>query len=144
MAKHHIIPKHEWKARFGNLKGINTSDNLVNLTTEQHAQVHEHYYTEITHLEGDRIASLFISRLIGKEEAIRQTIVASNKARKGEKRSPEWCAFISAFHKGRVKTPEHCKNISLSKIGIKHTEEWKQKISKIMTGKKRGPYRSAK
>lgn len=39
--KHHIIPRHEWKRRFGNLKGFNAPDNIVWLTIAQHAQVHQ-------------------------------------------------------------------------------------------------------
>ncbi len=70
MARHHIIPKHEWKARFGSLKGVNAPDNLSpELYTEQHAQVHLHYFNEITHLECDRVAFLAITKQIGKEEA---------------------------------------------------------------------------
>jgi hypothetical protein len=83
MAIHHIIPKHEWKARFGNLKGVNAPDNLTPpLYNEQHAQVHTHYFNEITHIEYDRIAGLVISGQIGKEEANRLATVVANSGNK--------------------------------------------------------------
>jgi len=37
--EHHVIPRHEWKARFGNLEGVNAPENKVRLTREQHAHV---------------------------------------------------------------------------------------------------------
>jgi len=40
LARHHIIPRYEWKERFGNLKGVNAPDNTVILTMAQHAEVH--------------------------------------------------------------------------------------------------------
>lgn len=82
MAIHHIIPKHEWKARFGNLKGFNAPDNTVDLYTEQHGQVHLHYFNEITHIEYDRIAGLAILKQIGKEEAQRLATIKANSGRK--------------------------------------------------------------
>jgi hypothetical protein len=39
--KHHVIPRHEWKNRFGSLKGFNSKDNVVILSIEQHAQAHQ-------------------------------------------------------------------------------------------------------
>ena len=141
MPLHHIIPRHEWKTRFGNLKGLNAKDNTIELTMEQHAHVHAHYYAEITHHEYDRIASLYIASLINKQEALSLSVVARNRARKGEKRSPEFCIFMSAVRKGMVFTPEHCRNISLSKIGMKHTQKWKRETSLRMMDKVRGPYK---
>jgi len=41
---HHIIPRHAWKLRFGNLKGFNAPDNKVILAVEQHAQAHQLLY----------------------------------------------------------------------------------------------------
>ena len=52
MAIHHIIPKHEWKARFGDLEGFDALDNLVNLTTEQHSQAHALLYEMIGRTRG--------------------------------------------------------------------------------------------
>lgn len=141
MPIHHIIPRHEWKTRFGNLQGCNEKDNLIDLTVEQHAQVHAHYYTEITHHEYDRIASLFISSIINKQEALKLAVISRNKVRRGEKRSPEFCMLMSSIHKGIPKSQEHRLKISISKTGIKHTEEHKEKISETMTGRIRGSYK---
>jgi hypothetical protein len=83
MAWHHIVPKHEWRARFGNFKGFNAFGNMVNLTTEQHGQVHLHYFNEITHIEYDRVAGLAILGQITNEEATRLAQIASGKSTKG-------------------------------------------------------------
>ena len=52
---HHIIPKHEWLERFGSLKGVNATDNTVNLTLSQHAEVHLILY-ELNGNENDLLA----------------------------------------------------------------------------------------
>jgi hypothetical protein len=52
---HHIIPKHEWLKRFGSLNGVNATDNTVNLTLAQHAQVHLFLY-EINNDVNDLLA----------------------------------------------------------------------------------------
>ena len=46
MPWHHIIPRHEWKKRFGSLKGFNAIDNKVNLSHENHKQIHQRYADE--------------------------------------------------------------------------------------------------
>jgi len=50
--RHHIIPRYEWKARFGHLKGVNALDNVVWLTVAQHAEVHLFLY-ELNHNDLD-------------------------------------------------------------------------------------------
>jgi hypothetical protein len=120
MAWHHIIPKHEWKRRFGNLQGLNTPDNLVNLTTEQHAQVHSHYFDEITHIELDRVASLAISGLIGKEEARIKSASLVNSTRIHSERSKRDHSIFITGNKNAV--------------GFKHTEQWKQEQSQRKKG----------
>lgn len=52
MARHHIIPRYEWKERFGSLKGVNAPDNTIILTIAQHAEVHLLLY-ELNHNELD-------------------------------------------------------------------------------------------
>jgi len=75
MPIHHIIPRHEWKKRFGNLKGLGAPDNLIELTTEQHAEVHMHYYREITHNHFDRLASEMIrDKLVKRREHGHQSV----------------------------------------------------------------------
>ncbi len=118
MAIHHIIPKHEWKARFGNLEGFNAPDNRSpELYNHQHAQVHLHYFAEITHLEYDRIAGLAISGQIGKEELFRQ--------------------LSSVANSGRPHTEAHIKKQAASQKGSQkppHTELWKLNHSQKMKG----------
>ena len=84
--RHHIIPKHEWKKRFGNLCGVNAPDNLVCLTTEQHAQAHKFLY-ELNKNKLDAIAYESLSKLIGKEEitkAVSRIVNIGNSNRKGK------------------------------------------------------------
>jgi len=38
--KHHIIPKHEWKRRFGTLNGVNNKNNIDCVTIQEHASIH--------------------------------------------------------------------------------------------------------
>lgn len=88
--RHHIIPRHEWKKRFGNLIGFNKSDNWVILTLEQHIQVHKLLY-ELNGIEYDRIAFMVLSGLIGNEEAARKASSFANIGNKnslGVKRTP--------------------------------------------------------
>ena len=154
MSVHHIIPKHEWKVRFGNLRGVNAPDNLSPpLYTHQHAQVHTHYFNEITHIEYDRIAGLAISGQIGKEEANRLAIIftqTGNQWAKGIKHTSEQNTAKSLWmmgkqhgrgNKGKRHTPEQNATNSLRYVGKqfgkgykgkKHTEEWKQRMSKFM------------
>ena len=131
---HHIIPKHEWKKRFGNLKGVNSIDNLIELTVQQHAQVHALLY-EINGEEYDRIASITLSGLIGQEEAMKLTsscTMMGNKHCLGKKNSL-----------GYRHTEEFKRKQAERQRGRKHphTEEHKRMISQIHTGKKRGPYK---
>jgi hypothetical protein len=95
---HHVIPRHEWRKRFGNLNGFNRLDNLVELTTEQHAQVHELLF-ELNGNQFDKIAFRAIRGMIGKEEANKQASSVANKGNKynighknalGSKRDEEW------------------------------------------------------
>lgn len=109
MPLHHVIPRHEWKKRFGSLEGCNSSDNLVVLTTEQHAQAHQILW-DLNGSEYDRLAALRIGGAIGHDEAIRQAQSHSNRT--------------------RVITDAHRKNQSLAMKGRKHTLEHNQKIKK--------------
>lgn len=126
MPRHHIIPRHEWKARFGSLSGFNAHDNQVDLYTDQHAQVHMHYFNEITHIEYDRIASLFIACAIGKEETYR---LVSSATMKGRKLSAETRAKMPAAKKGNKYS-----------IGRKVSETTRAKLSIASMGKNRKPF----
>jgi hypothetical protein len=158
MHKHHIIPRHEWKVRFGNLIGFNAPDNTVYLTIEQHAQAHLLLH-ELHGCEYDLIASQTLSGQIGKEEAYKRAVSIANTGNKytlGLKRSEEQRLRHSVFMMG--KTPwnkgksgmyseGYKQKISAGGMGNKnaeglhHTEEWKKWKSLSMFGKKRGPYK---
>lgn len=144
MAIHHIIPKHEWRVRFGNLDGVDAPDNLSpDLYNEQHAQVHKHYYNEITHMEYDRIAGLALAGTIGGEEAhklacgTKEARTKMSNSHIGKKRLPfttEHVANMSAAQIGKRMSVESRNKNSIAKIGNnyalgrKHTEEAKVKM----------------
>jgi len=126
MAWHHIIPRHEWRERFGNLEGFNHSENRVQLTTEQHAQVHLHYFNEITHIEYDRIAGLAITKQIGKEEIQRALGRIVGLSSRGKKHTDKQNQQKSERQRGRVG----------NRKGSVATEETKRKMSESLRGHK--------
>lgn len=157
MAKHHIIPLHEWKRRI-NPKAtrrdlnFNAPDNYVWLTTEQHAQVHQLLF-ELYQNEFDRIAYQTISGQIGKEEATR---LAGIVAHTGTKHSAKTRALMSLSRTGLKHPPEFGAAITLRQTGTKHSLERCAAISAAKKGKplpalncaamyaargKRGPYK---
>lgn len=83
--KHHIIPRHEWKKRFGNLKGFNASDNVAWLTPEMVKFFAESQQGEKSSMFGKRKS----------EETKRLMSIAS----KGKVKTPEHRAAISAARK---------------------------------------------
>ena len=105
---HHIIPKH--------MGGNDTTDNLIELTVEDHAEAHRILYEQYGKVE-DKIAYLGLLKLIGQEEMMLE------KSRFGGK-----------GNKGIPKTAEHKSAISLNAAGgvIAHTDETKSGISKRM------------
>jgi len=133
MPLHHIIPKHEWKARFGDLEGFDALDNLVNLTTEQHSQAHALLY-EMIGSKYDWIASQAIAGMIGKEEA---NIQATKFANIGNLR---WL--------GRTHTSETKHKLSIAAlghkrhVGMKRSKETKDRIAEA--GRKRKPSQETK
>jgi group I intron endonuclease len=68
-------------------------------------------------------------------------VIKSNKRRKGEKRSPEWCQFMSEFMSNREISDETKNKISKTLTGYKHTEEACRNMGNSRLGKKRGPYK---
>jgi predicted GIY-YIG superfamily endonuclease len=68
-------------------------------------------------------------------------VIESNKRRKGEKRSPEWCQFMSEFMSNREISDETKNKISKTLTGYKHTEEACKNMGNSRLGKKRGPYK---
>jgi len=120
--KHHIIPKHEWKRRFGNLKGFNAPDNVVRLTIEQHADAHRWLWEEYGN-ENDKLAWQMMVGQIGKEELQRGLARITGKKNRGRKFTPEQNAAKSLLLRGNLRG-----------LGYKHTEEWRKKHSETMRG----------
>jgi len=146
--RHHIIPKHEWKKRFGNLKGVNTKENLVWLTLQQHIQAHELLF-ELNGFIGDKWAVSFLSGRLGKEELLKEICRENQKKAstywKGRKRRP-WTTeekfARSELYRGsknpffgRNHTEESRKLNSDAHVGVVLPFETRQKMSE--SGKKR-------
>ena len=117
---HHIIPKHEWKKRFGNLRGANSSDNMVNLSLENHVQLHIRMGEEGS--EFDRIAGLSMTKQIGMEEAQR----------------------LSVKHAltGKPKDSEHRKKLSIANGGIRRRslESYREQSDRLRGVKVKCPH----
>ena len=117
---HHIVPKHIFKNHKElvpkNLS-LNSKENLIKLTVEQHAEAHKKLYEQHGFIE-DYAAWKSLSGAITSEEA-RILVITGNKYR------------LNKFH-----TEETKKQMSEVKRGKKFTEEHKQKISQSLTGKK--------
>lgn len=136
MPQHHVIPKHEWMMRFGTLMGVNSPENLVNLTHEQHIQVHKRYY-EDRGLLGDKLAWLGNEGVITPEELRRELSRQGGKSRLGVPQSNAHRAKLSLAHTGVKRKPfteETKRKLSLSHLGKSHphTEESKRKISESL------------
>lgn len=145
MPWHHVIPRHEWKARFGNVRGLNAQDNLVNLTTEQHAQVHR-LLVELNGCQYDNIAALTISKQIGSEEAQRRAASFANTGKKralGVKRTAEQNAARSEFMLGnkncvgRVSSEKQRDSVSKRWKGVKKSAE---QIAKYIETRRRNKF----
>ena len=105
---HHILPKHAG--------GTDDPNNLVRLTTKDHAKAHKILY-ETYGREEDRIAWLGLSGSIGKEEIILELQSIGGKG-----------------NKGICKSDEHRKKISAA-IKIKYeSQEMRDKTSAAMKG----------
>lgn len=131
MAWHHIIPKHEWKRRFGNLNGFNATDNQVNLSHANHTQIHQRMGTEGSEL--DMIAGRAMNGQIGREEAIRLAQSSANKGNKhgvGHRHSSDEILRIIERNRGN--------KYSLGKknaLGSVRDEKFKQGVSKFHKGR---------
>jgi hypothetical protein len=135
--KHHIIPRHQWKKKFGNLKGFNTTDNVVWLTLEQHAQAH-HLLWELDGSEFDKIAWRTLSGLIGHEEARIQAVKFANT---GLKRTDKQKKQISdakrgqpTWNKGVPITEKQRRNQSLSAQLSLRSQEARRKLAEERKG----------
>ncbi|HIK66359.1 MAG TPA: HNH endonuclease [Flavobacteriales bacterium] len=99
---HHIIPRHAG--------GTDAPENIVRLTTEEHAEAHRKLYEEHGRWQ-DRLAWRALAGMIGKEEIIREKIMqtARGPRKKGYKMPP--------------RTEEHIRKWRVATIGKKHTPE---------------------
>ena len=119
--KHHIIPKH--------MDGTNDKSNIVELTIEEHAQLHKKLYEEHGHWE-DKIAWKTLSGQITNKEANRLKRIESNKERWADPEFKERISKkISEAHKKLNKTiPKNC-----TFKGLKQTEKQKNAVSEYKT-----------
>lgn len=130
--KHHIIPKH--------MGGSDDPSNLVEVTIEEHANLHKQLWEELDN-EEDRIAWLCLSGQITNAEAI---ILAIKKANTGRKASLETRKRMSESRKGekngffgKKHSNENKKRIKEARLGVKQSEETKAKY-KNRSGKNNG------
>jgi len=137
--KHHIIPRYEG--------GSNLQENLVELTTTQHAMWH---YAEWTRKKDDRdyLAWKCLSGQIGKEEIQKiKSRIGYDKMKEVTKHRPHPGTKL----KGRKQSEEHKKNRSKSLKGkvccspeaISRMKETKRKLTEkqvkeIMASKEKG------
>lgn len=141
---HHIIPKHQG--------GTDDPSNLVELTVEQHAEVHRLLFEQHGRLQ-DKIAWLALSGRIGQEEILR---MKQGLGMKGKKHTPEAIAKMqqscakrtqrqkengvldqankkrSESHKGKKKSTEHIANWSAARKGHPVSEETREKIRRTL------------
>lgn len=116
--KHHIIPKHEWKERFGSLDGVDSQDNICYLTLEQHIWAHKWLYEKYKRWE-DKCAYLFLSGRMSKQELYR-----------------EWGRVLGKNNRGKKHTEAHREALSKRSFGEnnpnygnKYSDESRLKIS---------------
>ena len=135
--RHHIIPKHEWRKRFGNLRGVNAPDNMADLSLDNHIQLHKRYGEEGS--KNDDLAYRALSGQIGKEEVLKE--LARMNGRMMVRHTQETLKRMSDSHRGNTarrghNTPEDIKKkISLATKGMQKTEEHKKKISLALKGR---------
>lgn len=124
--------------------GLNSRENVVYLTVQQHAEVHLFLF-ELNENQYDNIAFLALSGQIGKEEATARAIRESNKRKII---TDEIRQRMSVAMKKRILSPEAKQNQRKSQLGnkntlgYKHSEEMRHKMSIRQMGKKRGKYKS--
>lgn len=124
--KHHRVPKHAG--------GTDHPDNIVELTVEDHAIAHFVLWKLYGKWQ-DKLAWEGLSNRIDSEDMIREAVSRANKGRsKSEEQKRQHSEFmkgnewhkIGAFKKGHK-----------VRVGMKHTEETKRKISESMKRRKR-------
>lgn len=144
--RHHIIPKHEWKLRFGNLKGVNDSDNIVYLSLDQHADVHRILW-EMYQRDEDNIAFMSLSSQLDNEELMLKLASLGGSMGKGNpKKMGINNSFFGKHHsvESRRKIGDHSRSRNKGKVpwnkgivGHTHTPKSIEKIRNAKLGKPR-------
>ena len=136
--KHHIIPKHAG--------GTDDPSNLVELTTEEHAEAHRVLFEQYGRWQ-DYYAWQGLSGQMGKEDLIKriQSIANSkpkseetkrkmSKAFTGRKYSKEFCENASIVMKERWKQGKYdSEKLRLSRIGFKQPESQKKAVAEKLS-----------
>ena len=123
--KHHIIPKH--------MGGTDDTNNLVELTCEEHAEAHKKLYEKYGLIE-DWYAWQGLAKLISKTDITREIIVRKNKER-WTSNNPKWVKYRKEWLKNCVsmngmkgKLNAHAKSYYLKKdnkeIKIVDLKDW--------------------
>jgi hypothetical protein len=117
--KHHIIPKH--------MGGTDNLDNLVEVTVEQHADLHKQLWEDLGHWE-DELAWKVLSGQIYHQEA---TLEAIRHVQIGRKKSNEEIAKLKLAWEIRKQDPSWVSSMR----GKKHSESTRKKMSIARQGR---------
>jgi hypothetical protein len=139
--KHHIIPKH--------MGGSDDSYNLVEVTVEEHAELHRQLWEELGHWQDEiawrmlsgQITSAEATKLAQKRPKTQAWKDMMSKRMSGEKHRYYGQTLPEATKK---KLSDALSGENNPMFGKTHSEEVRQKISesrKNQVGKKRGPYK---
>jgi len=124
---HHIIPRH--------CGGTDDPENMVRLTTAEHAEAHRLLYKEYGHWQ-DKLAWQGLAGLIGKDELLMEI--------QHRPISEESKQKMSKAKMGKVCSKEHKANISIARMGNTnalghiHTAEHRQKNREAQMGNTNG------
>lgn len=110
--------------------GSDDPSNLIEVTVEEHAEAHRKLWLEHGNYK-DYLAWQGLSKMIGKEELIRELLSHTHK---GKKKSPEQIAKMVEARKGYSPSEETRKKIGESSRGRKWSEESRKKKSEAMKG----------
>lgn len=134
---HHILPRHAG--------GLDTPENLVELTIEEHANAHKELFEKYGRIQ-DKLAWQGLSGLISKEEIIEQLLKQpkseewKQKNRKPKKDKTKYFGHKNAKSlKGKPKSEEHKKSISDAHIGMKKDWLVGNKHAASLKGRTRDP-----
>jgi hypothetical protein len=136
--KHHVIPRHAG--------GTNDPSNLIELSTEEHAEAHRVLYETYGRWQ-DYYAWQGLSGQIGKEELIRQIQSIANSKPKSEetkKKMSEWQIGrkLSEEHRDSISTSQKqrwldgkydVEKLRLSRIGFKQPESQKERVREALS-----------